>query len=240
MNIKIVIANYGTEQLQHLYKSIEEFKSYKKYKVDITVYTTVPVNEKHKLYHPGVERFLPFTCRRDLADDIDNYDLFLYNENDHLITEDNIDAFLEHTATLSDNQVSGFIRYEMRDGEKILLDLNPAREFALVNQRYENNFSIHNLHQGCFLLTRQQLKKITETEKFFMLPSSIEYSVTGMCLDLLEQGASDPYTKFGLEKVFPKDLKLLERLLIWHLPIKYSIMDLWIKHGITIDKLQKY
>ena len=53
---------------------------------------------------------------------------------------------------------------------------------------------------------------------------------------ILEQGASDPYTSCGMEKVFPLDLLSLERLMIKHLPIKYCLRDEFIKHAIKIDQ----
>ena len=247
MKIKVCVANYGHFQIQYLNKMHEEFSKYKKYTVDFTVYSNVSVQQKHILYPDGIGTNLPFACRKHMADDLEKYDLFLYNENDHLITEDNIDAFLEHSSKLEDNQVSGFIRYENRNDKKILLDLNPGREFingtpTLIKNRYEENFSLHNEHQGCWLLTKNQLKKVIDSGNFIMdSPTQETIDIeTGMVYCSLEQGASHPYTQCSLEKVFPKDINILRRLLILHLPLKYSLMDLWLSHGITIEELQNY
>jgi hypothetical protein len=247
MKIKICIANYGTSQIHHMNRMIEEFKKYKKYKTDITIYTTVPVEHKHILYSDGIGNYLPFQCRHHMAESVNDFDLFLYNENDHLITEDNIDAFLEHSSRLENNHVSGFIRYEERDGKKILLDPNPGREFidgipTLVKNRYINDFSLYNNHQGCWLLDKDKINKVIDSGEFLInSPKQYLYSSeTGMDYCPLEQGASDPYTICGLEKVFPKEIGLLKRLLIFHMPIKYSIGDLWISHGIEIEDLQNF
>jgi hypothetical protein len=164
-----------------------------------------------------------------MAECIETYDLFLYVENDMLITEANIDAFLEHQAALPSHQISGFFRYELNGGAKILLDLNPFWG-KLVVQEYEHNFTVVNQHQGCWLLTRAQLQQCVASGQFLVDPHTGPYG-------MLEQGASDPYTTCGLEKVLPKDLNLLERLQIRHLPLKYTVRDEWKTHGLTYDKL---
>jgi hypothetical protein len=52
---------------------------------------------------------------------------------------------------------------------------------------------------------------------------------------IIEQGATDPYTQCGLEKVYPYNLKMLERLLIRHLPLKYALKEIFLKHGMTFN-----
>jgi hypothetical protein len=241
MKIKVAIANYESNQIQYLNRIIDEFKSFKKYTTDIIVYTTVPVNANYVLFDTRIGTALPFACRTDMANAINDYDLFIYAENDMLITEDNIDALLEYTQQLSEDQLCGYIRYEWRDGNKILLDPNPHREPSLIHERYDNGFSIKNEHQGCWVLTKSQLKKAIESGGFMVNPHDGGINPkNGLYMGMLEQGASDPYTDCKMVRMFPYDLKLLERLLICHLPTKYSTMDIWVSHGITIDKLQNY
>lgn len=229
MKIKVAIANYGAEQLDYLSQVVKEFRSFANHAVDLMVYTTVPVEANYKLFDPSIGKGLPFMCREDMAASINNYDLFLYVENDMLITEDNINAFLEHQSQLEAHQVGGFYRYELNNGVKLLLDLNPFWG-RLVAKQYDTQFTVVNEHQGCWLLTRHQLKHCVESGKFLVEP---HYGPYGM----LEQGASDPYNNCGLEKVLPKDLALLERLQIRHLPLKYTVRDEWKTHGITFEKL---
>ncbi len=233
MNIKVCIANYGTHQLWCLEKMLEEFSKFKKYNLCITEYTTERPNRPHHWFSTSVGMDLPFKCRKHMADEIDNFDLFLYNENDHLITEDNVDALLEHTATLKMPQCSGFYRYEINpEGKEILLDPNPLWG-KVINKNYENNFSLNNNHQGCYLLTREQLKFCINSGEYLVKPHGGPYGY-------LEQGATDPYNRCGLEKVFPKDLKLLKRLGILHMPVKYCLKKAWIKSGITYEKLLEF
>lgn len=230
MKIKVCIANYGDSQLWCLHRMLEEFKTYKKYEVDITIYSTVDIpNYRCILFDNSIGGQLPFMPRKEIYHARDRYDLFLYNENDHLITEDNIDAYLEVNKNIQLPYCPGFYRYELKDDKKILLDWNPY--FGQIkSSENKHMFTVHNVHQGCYLLTKEQLSYCIDSKQFLVPPHEGPYGI-------LEQGASDPYNNCGLNKVFPKDMNLLSRLGIQHLPVKYSLKYEWLHHGITIDKL---
>lgn len=229
MRIKVAIANFGVQQLEHLAEVIREFRSFKHHSVDITVHSTVPVDAPHKLYDESVGHGLPFMCREEMAAAVNDYDLFLYDENDMLITEENIDAFLACQATLPPHQICGFFRYELNNGVKLLLDMNPYWGKLVVNIG-DGVFTVVNQHQGCWLLTREHLKRCVASGNFLVAPHERPYG-------MLEMGASGPYLTCGLERVLPTDLPLLEKLQIRHLPLKYTLGDEWKTHGITFDKL---
>jgi hypothetical protein len=229
MKIKVAIANFGTKQLEHTHRVIQEFNSFKKHSVDLMVYTTVPVDYAHRLYPESIGTHLPFMCREDMAAAANDYDLFIYNENDMLITENNIDAFVEHSSKLKDGTVSGYIRYEILSGAKILLDPNPHWG-AIISKKTETSFEMHNKHQGCWVLLQKDFKTAINSGKFLCKPHNGPYG-------FLEQGASDPYTQCNLSKVFPLDYDLCERLLIHHLPNKYVKHNEWLRHGITLKTL---
>lgn len=229
MYIKVCIANHGTAQLWCLEKMLDNFRKFTKYRLDVTEYTTESPDRPHYRYEPGVGHELPFRCRFHMASDINKYDLFVYSENDHLITEKNIDAFVGHQAMLPPGFVSGFIRYEFRNGEGILLDPNPAFG-RVIDNNYGAYFSLVNNHQGCWLLTRDQLAHCIDSGEFLHKGGRGPYGG-------LEQGATDPYNRCGLKKVLPTDIEQLKNHLILHMPIKYSVMPQWLSHGINISNL---
>ncbi|MBM4318340.1 MAG: hypothetical protein FJ116_12805 [Deltaproteobacteria bacterium] len=231
MKIKISISNYGSNQLWCLERMLEEFSKFKKYTLDITEYTTEKTERKHHRFGLKIGQNLPYQCRPHMAKAINDFDLFLYNENDHLITEENIDAFVEHQATLPFHFVSGFIRYEERDSEQILLDPNPFWG-KLINKNYGDYFSLVNNHQGCWLLTRDHLRYCIKSGEFLHRTGRGPYGC-------LEQGATDPYNRCGLTKVFPSDPEKLKKHLILHLPKKYSLQPQWISHGIKTSNLRE-
>lgn len=230
MKIKVCIANYGISQIDYLYRVVDEFNSFKNHSVNVVVYSTEKLDMEHKLYPSDIGKALPFACRKDMIDSIPNYELFIYNENDMLITEQNIDSFLEHSSTLTGNRVSGFIRYEIdKNKNKVLLDPNPFWG-PLVKNKTESNFELNNVHQGCWILLRKDLKKAIDSGGFSLQSHESPYG-------MLEQGASDPYTQCQLTKVFPLNYDLCSNLLIHHLPNKYKEYTEWINYGISLKQL---
>lgn len=224
MKIKICINNFGDSQLGYLDRILQEYKYYKKYKVDITIHTTVPILNYKQVIHPeSIGQSLPYPCRQEMADALDAFDIFIYSENDILITEDNVDAFLEYGNTLPDNQVPGFMLYEQRGSQKIMISLceyyGPS-----FKKTYPNGFMVNNQHQACWVLTKKHLKMAIDSGGFLVEPHWGPYGI-------IEQGASDPYTQCGLEKLYPYDIGMVERLLIRHLPLKYAVKDIFLKHG---------
>lgn len=233
LKVKVAITNYGSTQLEFLSQVVEGFRNNKRHQFDITVYTTVPVEYPYVLHPESVGRGLPFTNRRDMIRSLPDYDLFIYNENDHLITEDNIEAFIEHSRTLPDGKVSGFIQYEVNmAGKKVLVGLNShvMNGQALVENGTPTTFEGRNRHQGCWILLQKDFDRAIKSGGF------VEFPHVGPYGDL-EQGASDPYTQCGLTKVFPTDFALCERLLIHHLPDKYVKMPQWGEQGIDLGTL---
>src|SRR6266550_1843219 len=108
----VVIACYGSGNDRFLERVIKEYRSMP-FDIDIVVCSNIP-----KDLGPDIEvivglptsnpRSLPFAPRRVLADRIDRYDLFLYSEDDILITEQNLRAFCHATSLLGENEVAGF------------------------------------------------------------------------------------------------------------------------------------
>src|SRR5947209_4374656 len=116
LKILVVVANYGTGNDQYLYKLLREYRSMP-YSLDIVVTSNI-----QKQFGSDVDvvvglptkdpRSLPFAHRRLFADRVGKYDLFIYSEDDTLITRTNIEAFLAATAVLPAREVPGFLRVE--------------------------------------------------------------------------------------------------------------------------------
>lgn len=243
MKIKVSISNYGSHQTEYLYRNVETFRSFENHQVDLRIYSTVPLSVQEdvddrftcrvSMVDEGIAKGLPFVCRENMIAEADKHDLFIYNENDMLITEDNIEAFLEHSGTLSSGQVSGFIRYEINEkGEKILLDPNPHWG-RVAHNKTQTSFQLRNLHQGCWVLLNKDFKHAISS-------GGMVYGMHSGPYGPLEQGASDPYTQCGLTKVFPTNYELCQRLMIHHMPNKYVKYHEWQNSGIRLDQLFQF
>ena len=95
MRIFAVIANFGTRNDQYVRRLLEEYRAVPG--ADVLVLTNVA-----KSFGRGVEVVVrppvgdpwtfPFAHKQILADRCDEYDLFIYSEDDTLITGKNINA----------------------------------------------------------------------------------------------------------------------------------------------------
>jgi hypothetical protein len=56
---------------------------------------------------------LPFGHKKIFTERLEDYDLFIYSEDDTLITWKNIESFLQLTKVLPGSDISGFLRYEL-------------------------------------------------------------------------------------------------------------------------------
>jgi 2-polyprenyl-3-methyl-5-hydroxy-6-metoxy-1,4-benzoquinol methylase len=224
MKILVTIASYGAGNDPYLERMIAEYRSMA-HAVDIVILSNIP-----KPMPPGVEVVvglptsdpwsLPFAHKRVLADRVDRYDLFIYSENDILITIKNIDAFLWATTLLPENEIAGFLRTEVGpDGRRYYPDVNKMYHWdpQSVEKRGDHIFSCFTCeHAGCYILTRPQLQRAIDSGGFLVEPHDGKY-------DLACTAATDPYTQCGFKKMIC--ISALDQFLVPHLSNKYVGTD---------------
>ena len=220
LRVLVVIANYGTKNDQYLRRLLDEYHSMS-YDVHLVVFTNVPkdlgedvevVVENPK----GDPWAFPFAVRRVFAERSSDYDLFIYTEDDTLIRQRNIDAFLQANAVLQENEIAGFIRCEKGPGGETYISTAHAHfhwEPGSVVVRGPNLFAFFtNQHSGCFLLTQAQLRRAIGSGGFLVAPHQGRYH-------LPETAATDPYTQCGFRKVIC--LSHIKDFILPHLANKY-------------------
>ncbi|MBM3836833.1 MAG: hypothetical protein FJ398_02520 [Verrucomicrobia bacterium] len=230
MKTLVCISNYGDGQLLYLHQILIAYDNMSGFEVDVVLHTTVPLDLSRYAFRatqipcdPAMGRDLALCHRKVMDEAQDQYDLFIYTENDVLIAEDNLRAFCETNAVLPEPYVAGFIRYERNrerpdDPEMYLPDAHPSGGRVLKGQLVLNGLRcarLRNLHQGCSVLTRAQLKCAMKSPFY-------HYYNRGDPLNR-EVGASFVYIGCGLQKVIPIDR--LEELMIHHLSDKYVHLD---------------
>ncbi len=220
MRLFVGIASYGTNNDQFLSRLIREYQSMR-YSVDVVVFSNIS-----KPVEGGVEvivglpgknpRSLPFAHKQVFADRLHDYDLFIYSEDDILITENNIEAFLRVTSELRDDEITGFLRSETdRDGAEYFCDVHGPYHWDPTSVARRGNYTLAyftNEHSACYLVTRRQLQRAIESRGFLVGPHEGKY-------DLQETAATDPYTQCGLKKFIP--ISHLDEFIVPHLPNKY-------------------
>ncbi|MEM9882371.1 MAG: hypothetical protein AAF800_05595 [Planctomycetota bacterium] len=229
MKVLICIANFGTKNLTHLERMIREFRSMP-YEIEIVVDTTVALDRfegiTQRMFDESIGRRLVFTHRPYMAERRHEFDLFVFTENDILITHRNLEAYLRVTSFLPDGQITGFMRYETKGdaSKRLLIDAHPSFPTVKNAHRYIRGrrfFTMHNLHQACYVLTPPQLERAVRSGGYLV---ESHHRVKGkQFYGELESGSSDVFTQCGFAwKVLPYDA--LNDLLVHHLSEKFVHM----------------
>ena len=220
MKILVAIASYGTKNRHHLECLLAEYSGMA-FDIDIVVLSEAPKN-----LDPGIEvrvglsipnpYSLPFAHRALFAERADQYDLFIYTEDDTLITERNIHAFMQASEQVASNELPGFLRAESAaDGSLIFECMHSAYRWlpGSVCHRQGVRFAeFSNAHAACTLLTRDQLGLAIKSGGFVVEPHEGRYRV-------LETAATDAYTQCGFRKLIR--IEGLRDFVVLHLANKY-------------------
>jgi len=221
VKILVAIANYGTANDEHLSRVLAEYRGMP-YDIDIVVTSNLAKDLGSDVEVvtglPNKDPWsLCFAHKRIFVERSKNYDLFIYSEDDVLITQRNIEAFLRMTEVLPKNEIASFFRFETDSAGKLYF--SDARfhyhwDATTVCQRAGYTFaSFTNEHAACYLLTREQLAAAIASGGYAVGPHQGKYH-------LPETAATDPYTQCGFKKLIC--ISHLDDFLIPHLPNKYG------------------
>jgi 2-polyprenyl-3-methyl-5-hydroxy-6-metoxy-1,4-benzoquinol methylase len=221
LRILVVLTSHGTSNDHYLFRLIEEYRSMP-FDIDIVVLSNLrkqPAPDVEVLVGlPGSNPWsLPFPHKKVFAERLETYDLFVYSEDDMLITETNLRAFLEVTAVLQDDEIAGFIRMEKGSNGSINYpDVHENFHWSPASLRSRGKYTLAhftNEHAACYVLTQWQLRRAIKSGGFLVEPHEWKY-------DLLCSAATDPYTQCGFTKLIP--ISHLDDFTVHHLSNKYA------------------
>ena len=186
----------------------------------------VVLSNEPKEVPPGIElvvgipiqnpRSLSFAHKRIFADRANDYDLFIFSEDDILITETNIKAFLQSCAIMQEDEIPGFLLKEIGpDGNLNYPQAHGQFHWdpSSVRRRGNETFAFFtNEHAASYILTRIHLQRAIASGGFLLPPYEDRY-------DMLCTAATDPYTQCGLKKLIC--VSRLDEFSLHHLPNKY-------------------
>lgn len=218
--ILVAIANYGTNNDAYLERVLEEYRSMP-FRIDIVVQSdrpkTFPGDVEVQVGLPTKDPWsLPFAHKKLFAERAGNYDLFIYSEDDILISERNIRAFAEACAVLSPDEIAGFIRVEKDAlGKCHYCDFHGHYHWdsRSLTRKGGSTFGFFtNEHSASYVLTREQLRKAINSGGFLVEPYRAKYP-------LPETAATDAYTRCGFKKLIC--ISRLADFTVQHLSNKY-------------------
>lgn len=221
VKILVAIVNFGDDQLQYLQQIINELKSFKKYKVSIVVHSNIDLPNIKGIDLLNVIQmedyeYLPMTCRQTIDQESDNFDYFIFTENDHLWKEHHIDKYIEYESILPKDRIAGLIQYEENETGRYY----PAYhwiydwDYNSVEEHNGKKFAhFTNIHQACFIISKEQLNKIKQQFDFSQFfAHDTQYS--SKC-----RTNTDIYRYAGMKKLIC--ISEFEDNLIHHLPNIY-------------------
>jgi SAM-dependent methyltransferase len=231
-SVLVAIASYGRKQDHFLAQVISEFRRLA-FPCRVVVLSEAPKLVDGAEVVAGLPSSnpysLPFAHRKLFAENVDKYDLFIYTEDDTLLTAVQLDAFLELHRHLKEDEILGFIRSETTpSGERYITSANHS--FRWLPETAETRggelfAQFSNQHSGCFIATQAQLRRALSSGGFLVEPHDERYG-------MLESAASDIYTQCGLRRLIC--VSRIHELIVPHLPNKY-----FKEMGIPLEELER-
>lgn len=215
------IASFGTRNIGYLQRMIQNYRALP-FPVDVVVLSEapkdLPVGVKIAIGLPSANPWsLPFAHKPLFAENIDNYDLFIYSEDDIGVSEANIRAFLAAGSVLHDDEIAGFLRYEKDSSGTIWMpDAHSMFRWdpqSVVERGGQVFAQYSNEHAAFYVMTQAQLRRAVTSGGFLREPYEAKY-------DMLCAAATDPYTSCGMRKLV--SLTDLPGFLIHHMSDRYA------------------
>jgi hypothetical protein len=242
--VLVCIPSHGTGQLGHTVRQLQGISAWN-LRTDVVLHTTHPLDPAlqglrltNVVVPTELGEVIPWLHRRVMAERRNDYDLFVYLDNDILLEAHGLATFLELDAILPEGILGGLLRYEFADGDPLTRYLPDAHGDFQVLEGVERHagelfFSICNKFASSFLLTRAHLHRALRSGAFLREPGP--HGVYGF----VESAATDVYTLCGLRKVF--SLPRLESHLVHHLSNRYAneTWGFWQRKPHTVTSLEK-
>jgi 2-polyprenyl-3-methyl-5-hydroxy-6-metoxy-1,4-benzoquinol methylase len=220
VKILIAITSYGKANDAYLARITQEYQSMPfdaRIVIFCNEYKQVPAGTELVMGLPSDNpRSLSFAHKKLFADRATEYDLFIYTEDDILITERNINAFLRLCTILQEDEIPGFLLKEISaDGTlnypqaHVHFHWDPS---SVCSRGTETCAFFTNEHAASYILTRIQLQRAIASGGFLVKPYEGRY-------DMLCSAATDPYTQCGFRKLIC--ISRLDDFSLHHLPNKY-------------------
>lgn len=222
MRVLVGIINHGTKNDVHLAKVLDVLRPMP-WDVDIVVFSDreKDLGEDVEL-RVGVPKlgplYLPLMNRRLFADRRGEYDVYIAAEDDTLITERHVQAFVEASRVCDERTVPGFLRYEHWPPDNRMYVDSLHRYFCWdpfsTFRRGEWMFAeVTNVQAAVYMLTRTHLEQALASGQFDAVyqPSRLH--------GLLEAASSQVFESCGLRKVVP--INRIDDFLMHHMPNRF-------------------
>ncbi len=221
MKLLICIAfHYNPERIKYLTQIIDAFLNEYKLDVKIIVDTNtfdyenpkVKVHPHEELYHPF---HLTWVHRRHIKEKINEFDCFMYIEDDMYLPFENFQNYLENFKILWPEYVPSFVRIEQKNGLDFISDIpekQPLKQISIGDKDF-NEFKFPYNYHAFWIMPQKELKE-TMKDDFVRLSDGREFAAM--------------FTGWELGKKALVELEngeISNKSYSYHLPNNYALSD---------------
>jgi hypothetical protein len=205
MKILVAIADFGGR------KTVPTVKNcFKDSIFDVKVFST---KDGDFIYDSIIGEDLPFQHREYFAQNIDNYDYFVFTENDIFYPQETLNFIFKNFELYGEYNPIGLIREESSQ----LIDFGAILQGPKLKKINDELFETTNHHQASYFLSKKQLKKCIDSGFYLINPCARNG------YGKLETGASNVYFDCGVNKIYPIDK--IPLLIVTHLDLKWKLVQ---------------
>lgn len=172
--------HHSTDRLEYLLQILQSFKDEYSLRHDIIVDTNAALDvtgdntttvHHNSLAHPF---HLAWMHRQHMKERIEDYDWFMYVEDDIYLPFENFLNYLRNFELLWPDYVPSFVRVERFNGEEYALDVTTRRECNLVQDGF---CTLKQPYHGFWIMPQQALKETMRSD-FVRLSESREVAAS--------------------------------------------------------------
>ncbi len=234
MRILVAIAYHGTTNEPFVRRLLDEYSAMS-FDVDVVVLSEAPKELTGCEVRVGLPiddpYSLPFAYRPLFEERRNDYDLYVYSEDDTLIGQRAIEAFVWASSVLPRDVVAGFLRTETTAEGKLRCSSMHSRfhwdPTSTLNVAGETFAEFTNEHGAAFILTRDQLAIAMSSPAWSAPPHET------LRHDMRVMAAVHPYVNCGLTKLMC--VTRLDEFLLPHLSNRYVTSEL----GVPLEEFKE-
>ena len=178
--------HYVESRIDYVKQLLNNYATYK-VDVDIIVDSNLYIDLNAQVYVHDLEDpyHLTWTHRKHFIDNIDNYDYFMYVEDDMLVTYEAFNEYISNFNALWElGCVPSFIRVEHYNGKKFVTDVISKQSVNLISVNGKSFTTLSQPYHAFWIMPNKQLKE-SITQDFTKLDISREnaasYPMWGLC-----------------------------------------------------------
>ena len=235
------------DRIIYINNIIDETNNYK-YTTDIFIHTNnIDLKESifndytngsiQIVYHDmsNIDPFcLTWKCRDLLKQQQDEYDIFMYIEDDILVPSKAVSYWLEYNEKLIEmNYNLGFVRIEIEDNIEYITDLYGEKFDTIINL-YEQKYCVNNKNPYCafWIYNKNEFTKFVNSD-YYNINNILGYGTR----EKSAIGLHGNNTNWYINTVIPIiNDKLIEDCKIYHMPNNYVINKNTLYATIEFDK----